>query len=199
MDGITYTQIKTPRGFYKRRTRQMTTTKTVKAYLAHAMTARVWSDVLAESKEATSILNAHNIGVLDPVFIEEVISDDVSDKIDNVADASGKKSWFGDKKAIRNAHVLIDITPESKSEGVLRELGYARFFLFKPVIRVYKPGSKPHMITEFEDDAIVYSLEEAGKVIHKRWGTLTKRVLWRLKMLFRSIPKFIWYQICEFK
>ena len=173
-------------------------TTNIKAYLAHAMTNRIWADVQAESKEATRILNENGIEVFDPIYIEEVISD-AKDKIGNEADDNGLRSWQGDKKAIREAHVMLDITPEMRSEGVLRELGYSRFLLWKPTVRVYKKGSKPHMITIFEDDVIAYSLEEASKIIQDRWGTWFKRFVWRVKMLNRCLPKFIWNQIREFK
>lgn len=170
----------------------------IKAYVAHAMTGRVWEDVLEESRVTNEILSKHDIEVFDPVFIEEVITSE-KDTIANIADDNGIKSWKGDKKAIRDVNVMLDITPEMRSEGVLRELGYSRFLLWKPTIRVYKPGSKPHMISVFEDDVIAYSLEEAATIIHERWGTFTKRTWWRIKMLNRCLLKFIWYQIREFK
>ncbi|MEE9214894.1 MAG: hypothetical protein V3U54_08890 [Thermodesulfobacteriota bacterium] len=169
-----------------------------KIYLAHAMTGRKWEDVQEESKESTRILNSYGIDVFDPIYIEEVITG-AKDKIGNEADDNGLRSWRGDKKAIRDVHVMLDITPEMRSEGVLRELGYSRFLLWKPTVRVYKPGSKPHMITIFEDDVVAYSLEQAALIINERWGTWFKRFVWRIKMLARCLPKFIWHQIKEFK
>ncbi len=167
------------------------------AYVAHAITNKTGNEVWKASIITELVLRRYGIKALDPIVIEGIPRND--EPIPNRPDADGSVIWHRDKKAIRDAHVLLDITPESKSEGVLRELGYARFFLWKPVIRVYQPGSEPHMATVFEDDVIAYSLDEAAKIIVARWGTWPKRILWRLKILFTSFPKFLWYQLLEFK
>jgi hypothetical protein len=167
------------------------------AYIAHAMTNRPGSELWNESTITEIILGRHGITTIDPVIEENIPNTD--DVIPNKPGADGLIAWNNDKRAIRRSHVVIDITPESKSEGVLRELGYARFFLWKPVIRVYRPGSSPHMITVFEDDVIAYSLEEAAQIINERWGTWKKRFVWKLGILKRSLPKFIKYQIGELK
>ena len=172
-------------------------------YVAHAMTGLPWNKVKENSERVRKILENNGIKVIDPINIEnesvsESISTDTS-KIPNRADDGGKKAWYGDKTAIREAHVVLDITPELKSEGVLRELGYARFYLWKPVVRLYKEDSEPHMITVFEDDAVVRSLEEAVKVMKEKWGTREKRVTWRKALLQRCLPNFIKHQIEEFK
>ena len=172
-------------------------------YVAHGMTGLPWNEVKANSERVQNLLESYGIEVIDPINIEnDSVSNSIStDKsaIPNRPDDGGKKAWYSDKAGIRKAHVLLDITPEMKSEGVLRELGYARFYLFKPTIRMYAPKSNPHMITIFEDDAVVRSLEEAVEVMLDRWGTWPKRIMWRIKMLSRSLPKFIWRQIMEFK
>ena len=172
-------------------------------YVCHAMTGRPWNEVKDQSRAVKVFLESRGFEVIDPIEIE---NDSVSENIDtdessipNRIDEGGKKAWYGDKIAIRKAHVVLDITPELKSEGVLRELGYARFYLFKPIIRLYQLKSEPHMVTIFEDDAVVRSLEEAADVIEDRWGTWPKRIMWRIKMLSRSLPKFIYRQFLEFK
>lgn len=167
------------------------------AYVAHAITGRSGKDLRQESDITQIVLNRHGINVIDPVLEEKIPATD--EAVPNRPDEDGLTIWRGDEAAIRKAHVLIDITPEMKSEGVLWEICYARFFLWKPVIRVYKPGSSPHMATIFKGDAIAFSLEEAASIINERWGTRKKRVHWRLGMLKRSIPKFLKYQYGEFK
>lgn len=167
------------------------------AYVAHAITNRTGRDLNTESRITDEILKAYGIIGLDPVLLEHI--PDTDEIVPNRPDTDGLTIWQGDEKAIRDSHVLLDITPEMKSEGVLWEIGYARFFLWKPVIRVYKPGSSPHMAMVFKGDAIVYSLEEAAQIIQERWGTVEKRREWRLEMLRKSLPKFVAYQISEFK
>lgn len=167
------------------------------AYVAHAITGRTGRSLNAESRATAAALAEYSMIGLDPVLIEKI--PDTDEIIPNRPDSGGKEIWGADEAAIRQAHVLLDITPELKSEGVLWEIGYARFFLWKPVIRVYKPGSSPHMAMIFKGDVIAFSLEEAAKIIHERWGTRNKRNLWRIKMLLKSFPKFLKYQLNEFK
>ena len=161
------------------------------------MTNRPGSILNAESKMVADIFSRYDIEVYDPVTIEGIPW--TEEIIPNKPGTDGLKAWNNDKQAIRQAHVLVDVTPELKSEGVHRELGYSRFFLWKPTIRVYHLGSDPHMITVFEDDVIAFSLEEAAIIINERWGTWGKRTLWRFKILALSLPKFLLYQIQEFK
>ena len=57
---------------------------------------------------------------------------------------------------IRDAHVVFDLSGGAKSEGCAHEVGYARYFLYKPVVRLYPfLGSS---VARLEDDYIVASL-----------------------------------------
>ena len=170
---------------------------TVRAYVAHAMTSRTGNVLWSESESVLNVFSKYHISVYDPVIIENIPR--IDEPVPNKPGKDGLHAWNNDKLAIRRSHVLVDVTPELKSEGVHRELGYSRFFLWKPTIRVYKPGSDPHMVTIFEDDVITFSLEDAAQIINERWGTWPKRIIWRLKMLVISLPKFLLYQIQEFK
>jgi len=111
------------------------------------------------------------------------------------------KFWKRDKEMIRQAHVVFDMTPGMKSEGVAHELAYGRYFLWKPVVRVYKDGNLPPKgsVAFFEDDLLARSLPEACAVALKHWGTWQKRFMWRAKLLVRCLPKAILYQIQEWK
>ena len=167
------------------------------AYIAHPITGRTGKELNEESRRTEVILKRYGIKVLDPILIEKLPSTDTC--VPNRPDQDGSVLWKEDEAAIRESHVLINIAAELKSEGVLWELGYARFLLWKPIIRIYKPGSNPHMASIFKGDVIAFSLEEAAYIINRRWGTWSKRIMWRIKMLSRSLPKFIWRQIREFK
>jgi len=170
----------------------------VKVYIAHAMTGRPGNDVVKESYQAKIILGNYNIQVLDPVTVESVKSNNVKISVSNEL---LQNYWRRDKKMIRESHVLLDLTPERKSEGVSHEIGYARYFLWKPVIRVYPFSKKPSNLSValFEDDFITDSLNEAATHIIKVHGTWMKRSYWRLKLLIRCFMKATWYQLKEWK
>ena len=158
--------------------------KPVRAYVAHGMSNREWEDVCNESIYCKRILAANNIIAVDPVDIE--IIPDHSKPIAIRTDEQGKKAWSDDKKAIANCHVLIDVTPHLKSEGVAHEIGLMRYGYWKPVIRILKPGTPKPMIPYFDDDILVYSLHDAAELINERWGTWWKRFVWRLKIYKHS-------------
>lgn len=169
-----------------------------KIYTAQKMTGRDQAEMVNMAKKAKKVFEGAGIKVLDPVLEEHVkpTNEVLVDKPLSLL----KDYWKRDKQMIREAHVVVDLTPESKSEGVAHEIGYARYNLWKPVVRVYSGDSKPaSMIAIFEDDLIVHSLEEAAVQIQKYWGSWLKRALWRLGLMNRCLPRWIYYQIGEWK
>jgi len=172
----------------------------LKIYVAHAMTGRSKRAVIKESCAVASCAGTlrtlgYDVRLLDPVVAEGV--KDGKGVIDaSVGDIA--KFWKRDKELIREAHVLIDLTGPRKSEGVAHEIGYARFALWKPVIRVY-PCLSPNSVARFEDDVIVATIPEAVYAALGNWGTLRQRVMWRLSMLNRSLLRWLLFQVLEFK
>jgi hypothetical protein len=169
---------------------------TVTVYTAQKMTGRDQAEMVEMAKKAKRVFNNFGIRVYDPVLEEHVqaVNKPLMDKPLSLL----RDYWKRDKQMIRNANVIVDLTPEAKSEGVAHEIGYARYALWKPIVRVYQENSKPaSLIAIFEDDLIVHSLEEAAVQIHKYWGTWLKRVVWRIALLNRSLLKWVWYQLLE--
>ena len=165
----------------------------VKVYVAKAMTGRTGLDLLTESAYTTIVARrvAPSVRLLDPVVEEDIRPSEVPVK----APARRlTKFWARDKEMIRDAHVLFDITGPKKSEGVAHEIGYARFFLYKPVVRLW-PGLQAS-VARIEGDLIVETLEEGFKEIEARWGTPGQR-LWFKIALLRKVPKSFWYKLRE--
>lgn len=156
----------------------------VRAYCATSMTGRTGEDLNKQSIGTRLILGRYGIELLDPVVAEGVPWGDkpIDSTIENL-----ELHWSRDKKMIQHAHVLIDLTPLAKSEGVAHEIGLARYCYWIPVVRIYAPIGAS--IAHFEDDLIVPSLEEAAREIVARWGTWRKRFTWRLRLYARCAPK----------
>lgn len=170
----------------------------VKIYTAAKMTGRDQKEMVETAKRNKKIFEAANITVLDPI-LEEHVKAEAHVLIEKPLDIL-KGYWDRDKEMIRRAHVVLDTTPEAKSEGVAHEIGYARYFLWKPIVRMYQPGAKPtSMIAVFEDDLIVHSPEEAAIQIQKYWGSFFKRLMWRLSLYNRCWIKACWYKLGEWK
>lgn len=162
----------------------------VRVYNARSMTGRVKKDIVKEAKADRRLMELAGITVLCPVEKEKVPN------TKNVLYGSKKAMmsyWPQDKAMIEAAHVLFDLTPERKSEGVAHEIGYARYFLYKPVVRVYREGKLPvpSSVAYFEDDYITDSLEDAIQYVVREHGTLPKRLKWRLKLYVRCFPKMV--------
>jgi len=170
----------------------------IKIYTCAKMTGRDQAEMVEMAKRNKKIFEAAGIVVLDPIIEEHVKATPgvLIDKPINVL----KGYWKRDKEMIRAAHVIVDTTPEMKSEGSAHEIGYARYALWKPVVRLYQgPAKVLSPIVYFEDDLIVHSPEEAAIQIQKYWGTWFKRFLWRVGLLNRCLIKWMFYQLKEFK
>lgn len=170
----------------------------MKVYIAHGMTGRTGAELISESLHVIQVCRKYGIDPLDPVMAEGV------KKVDPRVQAGNEilpLHWKRDKEMIREAHVFIDITANRKSEGVAHELGYARYSLWKPCIRVSLDYARsPNIsVANLEDDLIVANIEQAAYFAQLRWGSARKRILWRIKMLCRCLPKWIMYQLQEFK
>lgn len=168
----------------------------INIYMARSMTGRVKEEVVAEAKKDKEFLEKSGLMVLCPV-IEEGVKP-TQEKL-----LSSKKAmdsfWPRDKQMIREAHVVFDNSPHLNSEGVKHELGYARYNLWKPVVRIFPTGKLPpkSSVSFYEDDYICDSLEEAVEYVLRKHGTWKKRFKWRWDMINRCLPKWLKYQIQE--
>ena len=132
------------------------------------------------------------VELLDPVREENVKP---SAKIVKASDRMLRKYWARDKELIRRAHVLIDISGPEKSEGVAHEIGYARYYLHKPVIRVYQGLGAS--VARIEADAIAQDFVGALRIAEQRWGTPWKRLKWKLALFARCFPGYILTRVRE--
>jgi hypothetical protein len=164
----------------------------VTIYAAGAMTGLSGQALWKRAKETQRVFGKFGIRVLDPVVCEKV-----NPKVKKLKNKMAKlrEYWYRDKELIRAADVVVDLTGAAKSEGVAHEIGYGRYFLWKPIVRIY-PKLGPS-IAWFEDDLIVQDMEEAAYEVQRRWGSWQKRFMWRVRMLNRSFINFVVCQIKE--
>lgn len=168
----------------------------IKIYLARAMSNRIKEEVVLEAQADKQFLEQAGLTVLDPVSSEGV-------KAEKVPLQSSKKEmdvfWKRDKEMIREAHLVFDMTPHLNSEGCKHELGYARYHLQKPIVRIFPARHLPAegSVAFYEDDAVVDSLLEAIEYTYRVHGTFWKRTKWRLERTNRCLLKSIVHQIQE--
>jgi hypothetical protein len=171
--------------------------KKIKIYPCRGMTGRIKEDVVKEARRDKEFMEKAGIEVLCPVLKEKVaatkaiLSSDLKHML---------IYWPQDKKMIREAHVVFDMTPQLNSEGVKHEIGYARYHLWKKVIRIYPAGQIPpsSSIAAMEDDYLTDNLIDAIGEAYRTHGSWLKRAIWRLKIYKRSWLKAKWYRMLEF-
>lgn len=165
----------------------------LRAYFSHGMTGRNPNLVLLESDSARLMADIiGGIELIDPVVIEGIQPG--AAPIQASQEQLNNDFWKRDKFEIRRSHVVITNENQKYSHGVVHEIGYARYFLYKPVIRVW-PGLGPS-VTWTESDYVAPNLYAALQFAKDNFGTWQKRLLWRLKLLAK-LPKAVLYKGME--
>jgi len=170
----------------------------MKIYVARAMSGRTKEEVVKEAIYDKRHLELAGFIVLDPVTSEGI------EPKKETLQASYEQMlefWKRDKQMIREAHLVFDMTPHMKSEGVAHEIGYARYHLWKKVIRVYPLGQLPNpaSVAYFEDDYLTDSIIDAIGEAYRTHGTLWNRIKWRFNLYKRCWLKSIWTRLKEWK
>jgi len=144
------------------------------------MTGRSKASMVKEALEAKEVLGKYGIEVISPVLKEGIKPE--HELLQAISDEQLDIEWKKDKQFVRDCHVVLDLSSASKyrSEGAVHELAYARYSLFKPIVRLFPNGLGPS-VTKLEDSVIVQTLDEAGIEIIKRWGTRYQRIMWRIR------------------
>ncbi len=166
-------------------------------YIACRMSNRDKTEQVDRAEHVCGVLRLFNLTPISPVLIEGIKRDSGALLNDNKNRL--KSFWVRDKYIIRNmAHVVIIDGADEKSFGVEREMAYARWCIWKPCLLVM-PKQRGYTVADLEDDCVTESIEQAAELIRKNWGTWFKRFIWRLKMLNRSLPKWVIGQILAFR
>lgn len=164
----------------------------VAVYIATSMSGRDKAELVKRAARVCEIFREYGIRPISPVIEEKVKDEPV--KLINSNKEQLKKFWSRDKEIlIKEAHVLFWDKAEQKSFGVEREYGLMRFALWKPVVSYIAVGT-PMSVASLEDDAIFSSVHQAAEYIVAKWGTARKRRLWRIKMLIRTLPLWVYRQ-----
>jgi len=164
----------------------------IKAYTAQSMTGRMCDEMIVEAHMLERVLGNYGIRILNPVLAELDIIPNEHIRLPSVPPEILEKVWYMDKQMIREADVLIDYKTHNKSDGSNNEVGYSRFCLWKPTIRVWEgPGA---LISRMEHDIVVPTLIEAVCLINERWGDYGKLRKWRTEMLIEKYPRWLAHQ-----
>ncbi len=149
----------------------------VSAYLCQPMTGLSYKEIHDRNEKATKLFKSYNITINSPVAKENIIP---SKKILNqISEETLRYYWKEDKDLIRKSHILIDLAGWSDSEGVKFEIGFARYALFLPVVRIHPTLGVS--VGRIEVDDIYNTEEEAAEAIIRKYGTRFRRICWRIE------------------
>lgn len=162
----------------------------IKIYTCQKMTGRYCDEMLKEAEMLKRVLNNYGFEILNPVLEEGIANEHVL--LENVSADKLEHYWKRDKEMIRESDILLDYMTQNKSDGSNKEVGYNRYCLWKPTVRVWVgPGG---LISRFEDDIVIPNLVDALNLIKDKWGTYEKLGQWRTEMWNRCYPKWLNYQ-----
>ncbi|MGH7974914.1 MAG: hypothetical protein ACREBR_05265 [bacterium] len=155
-------------------------TPDVIVYLACRMTGRSKAVMRKEAEEAVTTLSKHGITCISPVLEENV--EGTPEILVAVSEELLREEWKKDKDFVKKCHVVLDLSAASRirSEGATHEYMFARYALFKPVVRLF-PNGLGFSIARLEDATIVQTLDEAAIAIVSKWGTRGRRIHWRIE------------------
>lgn len=177
----------------------MTPVPLTRIYCARGMSNRPQDEVVQEAIwDKTFFEQSGEIQVLDPVSEEGVPAEN---KLLLASQKEMDANWPRDKELIRQCHVFVNMSPHLPSLGVTREYGYARYYLQKPCISVfpYNEMPKPGAICYYEDDFVTDMKVVAASYIVNTFGSLEKRLKWRLRKQIPTWPKRTLARLGEWK
>jgi len=162
----------------------------ISIYTCQRMTGRFMDEMVNEAKVLVRMGELRGFKILNPVLEEKVPS--IHEILPLTIQHTLEEYWRRDKEMIREDDVTLDYHTQNMSDGSVNEVGYSRWCLWKPTVRVW--SGKGGLISRVEDDLVVGSLEMAFDIIQERWGTYEKLAKWRTEMLEKSYPKWLEYQ-----
>lgn len=161
------------------------------------MSGRDRLEMVERAQRVCDIFKEFGLTPISPVIEENVKAEE--GKLINSDKVKLSGYWQRDKEIIiKEAHVIFLDQAEMKSFGMEREMGLARYCLWKPTVLHVSPGTVVS-VAQWEDDKLFTSVHEAAKYIADTWGTRRKRIIWRLKMLNKTLPKFLYRQLLQFR
>ena len=165
-------------------------------YVACRMTGRDRLEMVKRAKYVSHVLAEYGLRAISPVIEESVPA--LPGALVNDSKERLKGFWDRDKYIIRHiAHVTLIDGAEAKSWGVEREYALSRFCLWKPTVLI--TPNRALSVADFEDDFITADIHEAAEVIRTRFGTRFKRIMWRLQMLRKTLPYWLYCQVLAFR
>jgi len=159
-------------------------------YLAQPMTGYSKTEAVKLARYAVLEFGRVGISCFSPVLEEGVKGEPgviVSEGLD--------WKWAMDKDAMNRCFVLVNIRADAKSFGCEDEYGRHRYSEWQPSIRVSPRHADGYFsIANYQSDSVVGTIPEAAALVQERWGSRTKRIIWKLK-IWAHLPYWVLRQL----
>lgn len=165
----------------------------VSMYQACSITGLTGQQIWKEYRARKRVYRRHGIRVTSPIPGEGI--KDNNRVVGNRPGEVGTKLWAKDKKQIKDTNVFVFPLLKRRSQGCEFELAKARGTHWKITVYIH---DKPGFISKEQGDIVCSSDSVAAKLIIRKFGSRHKRAIWRLKMLYHSLPGWILQQLKEF-
>jgi len=166
-----------------------------RVYVATRMTNRSRGEMIKRAKLVSRIFAKAGVEAISPVLREKVRNK--RGVLKNTSKLLLYKKWTGDKDILAwECHGMAWDGANDKSIGCEREYGLARFLWWKPIATIV-PEPQTLTVAKFEDDLISGDVEAVAHYFATVHGNLYKRWKWRLLILNRSFPKFLFGQLWQ--
>ena len=167
--------------------------QSVSIYLATSMTGKTGYKIWQEYRYRKKIYRRYGVRVNSPVPGEGIKATRV--RLPNRPGHQGTLIWLKDKIQIKKSNVFVYPLLKRRSQGCEFELVKARGSCWKPTFYLH---DRPGFISREQSDVVCASDYTAARKIVKLFGSRHKRFIWRIKMLLRSLPKWLFQQLREF-
>jgi len=104
---------------------------------------------------------------------------------------TGTMIWAKDKKQIKDTNIFVFPADGFRSQGCVNELVKGRGAHWKITVFIHP---KAGFIAKEQNDIVCRDDESAARLIAKNFSSRHKRFFWRVKMLLRSLPGWLWQQ-----
>jgi hypothetical protein len=156
------------------------------AYGATKMTHRDRPEMIKRARYLRAVAAQYGITLISPILKEDVPN--IPGPLENNSRDVLKGHWDDDKHIIRRiAHMVVIDGAQMKSFGVEREYGLNRWNLWKLTFLLV--DKKELSVADFEDDFIHTDPHVLFSYIRDNFLTRRQRIVWRIKMLMRCLPK----------
>jgi hypothetical protein len=157
------------------------------------MSGRDKAEMVHRAEFVLETLAIFGIKGISPVLEEGVKAE--STKLINHDKEQVKVFWARDKHIIRYvSHAVLFDHAEMHSLGMTREYCLNRGVLWKPSVIVLAQGTATSVAT-YEDDLVCFTAHAAAEFMSRNWSSRWKRWNWRIRMMNRSLPGWVYDQI----